>query len=260
MAELSVSKQDIIDGLRRVGLKRGANVIVHSSLSAFGKVDGGADSVVDAMIEIVDKNVGTIIMPCFTYDWQPGQRFDWTQAQSTWTGKIPQTFGERPGVKRGKHPLYNVAVLGPLADWVISVNDLLPLSWGIDKFYYQIKDRNGSVLLLGVDHNSNSTIHVCQELADVPHIANKKPMSKLTLDELMRKPPKEQEDIIELHMSSMETIRDFNKIEPILLAHKVQKITSIGKATVRYMYSKDVIEIGTEALKKNPRLLVASKT
>ncbi len=253
-----VTKQDIIDGLKRVGLKSGANVVVHSSLSAFGKVEGGADSVVDALIEAVG-DAGTIVMPCFTYDWQPGQRFDWSKAQSTWTGKIPTTFGKRPGTKRGKHPLYDVAARGPLADWVISVNDHLPLSWGKDKFYYQIKDKNGSVLLLGVDHSANSTIHVCQELADLPYIANKKPMCKLTLEQLLAMPVKEQEDTIELHMSSMETQKDFNRIEPVLKAAGRIWSTRIGDAEVRYMYSKDVIELGTEALKKNPRLLVVEK-
>jgi aminoglycoside 3-N-acetyltransferase len=198
-------------------------------------------------------------MPCFTYDWQPGQRFDWSKAQSTWTGKIPETFGKRPGVKRGNHPLYNVAVRGPLADWIISVNDAIPLSWGEDKFYYKLKDRNGSILLLGVDHNANSTIHICQELADVWYIANKKPMSKLTLAELMSKPTKEQEEIIELHMSSMETQKDFNRIEPVLKAHNAIKAVKIGDADVRYVFSKDVIELGTAALKKNPRLLVVNK-
>ena len=258
MADAVVTKKDIVDGLKRVGLKRGANVIVHSSLKSFGRVEGAADSVVDALIEAVGDE-GTIIMPCFTYDWQPGQRFDWSKAQSTWTGKIPETFGSRPGVKRGKHPLYNIAVRGPLADWVISVNDAIPLSWGEDKFYYKIKDRNGSVLLLGVDHNANSTIHICQELADVWYIANKKPMCKLTLQELMSKPLKEQEDIIELHMSSMETEKDFNRVEPLLKAAGKIWMTKIGNAEVKYLYSRDVIELGTAALKANPRFLVVEK-
>lgn len=258
MAETVVTKKDIIDGLKRVGLKAGANVVVHSSLKSFGKVEGGADSVVDALIEVVGDQ-GTIIMPCFTYDWQPGQRFDWSKAQSTWTGKIPTTFGQRAGTKRGKHPLYDVSVRGPLADWVIKVNDYIPMGWGENKLYYQLKDKNGSVLLLGVDHNSNSTIHICQELADVPYIANKKPMSKLTLDELMAKPRKEQEDIIEFHMSSMETEKDFNRIEPVLKAAGKIWMTKIGNAEVRYMYSRDVIELGTAALKADPRLLVVEK-
>jgi len=258
MPDVIVTKRDIIDGLKRVGLKRGANVIVHSSLKSFGRVDGGADSVVDALIETVGDK-GTVMMPCFTYDWQPGQKFDWSKAQSTWTGKIPTTFGQRPGTKRGKHPLYDVAVRGPLADWIIKVNDRIPMGWGENKIYYQMMEKNGSVLLLGVDHNANSTIHICQELADVPYIANKKPMSRMTLDELMALPRDKQEEIIELHMSTMETQKDFNRIEPVLeAAGKIRK-TKIGSADVRYMYSKDLIELGTAALKKSPMLLVTKK-
>lgn len=44
-----VRKEDIKAGLMRLGLKKGDTVGVHSSLSSFGHVDGGADTVIDAL-------------------------------------------------------------------------------------------------------------------------------------------------------------------------------------------------------------------
>jgi len=44
-----VSKEDIKAGLRKLGLKKGDIVGVHSSLSSFGYVEGGADAVIDSL-------------------------------------------------------------------------------------------------------------------------------------------------------------------------------------------------------------------
>ena len=46
-----VNKDLIADGLQSLGLKRGDIVIVHSSLSSFGYVEGGADTVIVALLE-----------------------------------------------------------------------------------------------------------------------------------------------------------------------------------------------------------------
>ena len=49
--EPAVTRPDIVAGLRRVGVAAGDVVFAHSSLSAFGWVKGGVDTVVEAMLE-----------------------------------------------------------------------------------------------------------------------------------------------------------------------------------------------------------------
>lgn len=58
----SVKKQDIINGLLDLGVKSGDEIEVHSSLSSFGFVEGGAETVISALKEAVGKN-GSIFMP-----------------------------------------------------------------------------------------------------------------------------------------------------------------------------------------------------
>jgi hypothetical protein len=50
-----VTKEEIKRGLEKLGLKTGSIVMVHSSLSSFGYVEGGADAVIDALFEVVGK-------------------------------------------------------------------------------------------------------------------------------------------------------------------------------------------------------------
>lgn len=58
----SITKQNIIDGLLDLGLKSGDEIEVHSSLSSFGYVDGGAETVISALKEVVGE-IGSIFMP-----------------------------------------------------------------------------------------------------------------------------------------------------------------------------------------------------
>ncbi len=57
-----ITKQNIIKGLLDLGLKSGDEIEVHSSLSSFGYVEGGAETVISALKEVVGEN-GSIFMP-----------------------------------------------------------------------------------------------------------------------------------------------------------------------------------------------------
>ncbi|MES9673280.1 AAC(3) family N-acetyltransferase, partial [Bacillus pseudomycoides] len=54
--------ETITNDLKRLGLKKGMTVIVHSSLSSIGWASGGAVAVVEALMNVITKE-GTIIMP-----------------------------------------------------------------------------------------------------------------------------------------------------------------------------------------------------
>ena len=58
--------EDLCDGFRRLGLQVGGGVMVHSSLSSFGHVLGGARTVIEALMEVVTPE-GTLMMPSFNH-------------------------------------------------------------------------------------------------------------------------------------------------------------------------------------------------
>ena len=62
-----ILKADIKRKLKEIGLESGDNVIVHTSLKSMGYVCGGAQAVIEALIETVGEN-GTIMMP--TQSWK----------------------------------------------------------------------------------------------------------------------------------------------------------------------------------------------
>src|SRR5512146_1302328 len=59
-----LTQQDIESGLYRLGLEKGQIIEVHSSLSSFGWVEGGAPAVVDALINVIGEE-GSMVMSAY---------------------------------------------------------------------------------------------------------------------------------------------------------------------------------------------------
>lgn len=60
--KMALNKQDLINGFCKAEINKGDEIEVHSSLSSFGYVDGGAETVISALKEAVGDN-GSIFMP-----------------------------------------------------------------------------------------------------------------------------------------------------------------------------------------------------
>ncbi len=169
-----------------LGVKKGMVLIVHSSLSAIGWVCGGAVAAIIALQEVLGET-GTLVMPTHSTDlsdpsqwenppvpeswWQtiretmPAYDPDLTPTRSM--GKIAETFRKQDGVLRSAHPLHSFCARGPQAQGIINDHSLA-YGMGENSPLGRIYDLQGSVLLLGVGHSSNTSIHLAEYRADFP--------------------------------------------------------------------------------------------
>ncbi len=88
----TIIKSEIIDVLRNVGLGSGDSVMVHTSLGQIGYVCGGAQAVIEALIEVVGQD-GTIMMP--TQSWKnldPETGVHWDADEADWNA-IRENWG-----------------------------------------------------------------------------------------------------------------------------------------------------------------------
>ena len=123
-----VLKKDIIEALQKVGVRQGQSIMVHTSLSSLGFVCGGAQPVIEALLECVGEE-GTIMMP--TQSWKnldPTAGVHWEEPTEWWQtirenwpaydkritptntmGAVAEMFRQWPGTLRSDHPARSVA-------------------------------------------------------------------------------------------------------------------------------------------------------
>ena len=158
-----LNQQQIVDGLRTLGLHVGIGVMIHSSLRSFGRVNGGAETVVDALMEVVTP-AGTLMMPSFNHGEPFGESgpglFD-PQTTRTTNGTIPDRFWRRPNVYRSLNPTHAFAAWGKHARRYTEHHHRT-LTMGPNSPLGLLLEDDGYGLLLGVDYRSNTFHHVVE--------------------------------------------------------------------------------------------------
>lgn len=159
------SADKVVSQLRELGVVPGGVLLVHTAYRAIRPVDGGPEGLVRALQAALGPD-GTLVMP----SWGGGgdEPFDArSSAVDADLGIVAQTFWRLPGVKRADH-MHAFAAIGPQADYVLQ--DPLPLPPHIAKSPVgRVHDLDGQLLLLGVDHDADTTIHLAETIAGVPY-------------------------------------------------------------------------------------------
>src|SRR5262245_56502432 len=108
MSNATVTRSEIVKALQSAGIKSGDTLMVHSSLKSFGEVDGGPETVIDALLEAVGPQ-GHVVMPTltatFSREAETGLAFNPRKTPSR-VGIITDRFWRRPGAVRSAHPTH----------------------------------------------------------------------------------------------------------------------------------------------------------
>lgn len=227
---MSLTSQELISGFRSAGIESGDHLLVHSSLSSLGWVDGGADAVIDALSDAVGA-AGTVLYPTLTGSPEDCPEnppvFDARETRC-WTGRIPETARRRLGAVRSLHPTHSVAAMGALAGWLTAGHELVRTPCGFGSPYDKLADVEGKIVLIGVGQSCNTSFHLAEELAGAPYVIQERPVDVTFLDTngawvLMRD--------AYLHRSGVR--RDYDALEPAMIELGIARIGQVGDADVR---------------------------
>lgn len=166
--------------LAALGVARGDVLLVHTSLSALGWVPGGAQSVIEALIECVGTQ-GTLAMPTFTaansepahwtnppvpLDWVDEIRasmpaYDPHKSPTRMMGLINEAFRSWPGAVRGPHPQNSFAALGPLAEHIV-IPHVLEHAFDETSPLARLYAASAKVLFLGTGYMTCTSFHLAE--------------------------------------------------------------------------------------------------
>lgn len=219
-----LTRTDIEQGLRGLGLAEGDHVLLHSSLASLGKVEGGAATVVNAFLGVLGAQ-GTLVVPTFRA-----------------LGVITDEVKARPDAISSLHPRASVAAIGARAAEICRDHWKAELAHGENTPYTRLADLGGWICLLGVDQDRNTTLHTVEELLRLPYL---KPTKEVTFDTPEGPVTRSWPFFPGPH-------RNFVGLDPRLRASGKMRVGRIGDAVVRLIRSRDLIEIGLQAGRENP--------
>lgn len=255
-----ITRDRIVEDLHHLGISTGDTLIVHSSLSTLGFVIGGAQTVVEALLESIGPT-GTLTMPGHNgalsepsywknppvpQNWWPIVRatmpaFDLNLTPLREMGIIPEVFQRLPGVRRSNHPRTSHLAYGPLAD-IITNNHSLAYGLGEQSPLARLYECDAQVLLLGVPHANNTSLHLAEYRAVWPSKTHTTQGSPVLVDGRREW----------ITYKELETCADdFDAIGIELASNQLQISGLVGCATAHLMRQRVVVDFAVNWMTRN---------
>ncbi|SKC49355.1 aminoglycoside 3-N-acetyltransferase [Krasilnikoviella flava] len=258
--DVAVTADDVAAGLRQLGLGRTSTVLAHTSMRAFGHVDGGAAAVARALVEVC----GTVVVPADTWDQTgvpapPGLERPWNAYwnAATWAeldeavdraavfapdlpvdremGAVPEALRRGHPHHRTAHPLKGFVATGERAAEIVGGQTLdRPLAP-----VEAVGDAGGDVLLVGVGHTANTAIHVAEQ-----HLGRARYFRYAKVG------PRAWAELADLPGES----HRFDGLEPALWPSTRE--VRVGRARLRRVGVAEVLAVTRAAIAADPRALL----
>ena len=250
-----VTKKDMVKGLIKLGLEEGDSVLVHSSLSSFGYIEEGADTVISALMEVVGQE-GGVLMPSFPafvggeYGLVEKNEivFD-IRVSPSLMGKISDAFWRREGVRRSIHPTHSVAAWGNKGWEIIEGHEKCLCSCGEGSPFHRNCLIGGKILFLGTTHSSSTTLHTVEDVNGAPtrsvFVFYPKVIDcKGRVVTVSTRP----------HLPGL--ARQYEIINKVCRENGIQKEGKVGNAVLKLIEADGLLETGSRLIRKNPLFLI----
>ncbi len=242
------------------GLSAGQTVLVHSSLSKIGWIAGGPVAVIQALLRVLTPS-GTLMMPTHTSDntnpanwhhppvpesWWPiiqanSPAYEPAITPTRLMGKMAELFRTWPDVIRSQHPVGSFAALGPNAAYLTAdhaLDMMLDEASPIGRLY----ELDGWVLLLGVNHENNTSLHLAEYRADWP--------GKKWIDEATAMLVNGERRWVEFKMLDLES-DDFNTLGAAYESANSISPARVGQAEVRFLRQRPMVDFAVDWMAEN---------
>jgi aminoglycoside 3-N-acetyltransferase len=242
--KLPTERRELERQLTRLGVSAGVAVVVHTSFRRTGPVEDGPRGLIEALLSVLGPE-GTLVMPSMT-DWDDDTAFDPFKTPCRGMGVVADTFWRLPGVLRSDSP-HSFAASGMQAAMVTAPHPP-DLPHGPDSPIGRVHDLGGWVLLLGVHHSENTTVHLGEYFAGVPYRVPKH--CTVMADGVPKRIDYGEID---------HCCRNFRFVGEWLEARGLERKGRVGNTIARLARARDIVQTVTEELRDDPCRFLCAK-
>ena len=239
----SLNPKTLTQNFLELGVKPGGVLLVHTSFSKIKPIEGGPLGLISALRSALGSD-GTLVMPSMSYD--DDHPFDKTKSPCPEMGIVADTFWRLPGVLRSDNN-HAFAAVGRLAEKIVAPHPM-DVPHGLASPVGRVYEMDGQVLLLGVDHGSNTTIHLCENLAGVRY-------RRAKYITVLKDGQPTRFDYREID----HCCQNFALVDGWLDEKQNQRHGRIGNGETRLMRSRDIVNVVTSHLKQDETIFLHPK-
>jgi aminoglycoside 3-N-acetyltransferase len=248
-----INRNELLAGFKRTGLQAGDTVLVHSAFKSFGGVEGGPQTVIDVLLEILTPE-GTLIMPTFNFDFNKGQPWD-VRTTPSQMGVLTELVRTDPRAKRVFHPFYSFAIIGKYAGEL--TRERYKSSYERKSVFGKLRDLDAKIMIIGLDYTHSFTfVHHVEQMEGVDYRFIKAFTGEVT-DENGRT----YSDTFYMLVRNLDkgVITEVNPMGAVLERRGVVTLHKIGDADVKIMKANEAYRVIAEEMKRDPFLMYQIK-
>ena len=244
---------DIEEALKRIGIKYGDDIFIHSNIGFFGRLencqsrDQLCDAFLNSIYHVIGKN-GTAVFPTFSYSFCHGELFDPNYTKTT-CGLLSQYVLEQTSAVRSLDPNFSIAAIGDRANYY--TEHPTHESFGKGCFFERFVNHNGKIVCMNFDAGS-TFIHYIECKNAVEYRYNK------AFNGMIQDGEKKRKDYFVHFVYSLEKPEDapcMPNVNSFCKRYHLFKKTKLGKGALLAMPSKIYCEMIEKELRANPRFM-----
>ena len=245
---LPLTRARAVSMLRSLRLGAGQIVFVHSSLSAMGRVEGGANTVVDGLLEVLGPE-GTLVVPAFTPSHRSTESVFDPATDASEVGQITEVVRNRPGAFRSRHLRESMAALGRVAEEMMRVHSAA--AWAADGPFWKLYEWDARILLLGVPYLRSTFWHLIEQMVQPVYGRWRDYEAWVRESDGTVRP-------LPTRGFGPKTgyATDFNKLGSRLEAAGLVNVGAMGNAIARLYRARDAFDFGVAEFRKDPELFL----
>ncbi len=244
-------QKDLIEGFSSLGVSPGDTLMVHSSLSSFGSVEGGAEAVISALLSVLGEE-GTLVMPAFSRYLLNGEEVWDREDTPSGMGKISETFRKMPGTLRSSHAAHSLCARGEKAE--LLCRRPYKTGFGPDSPFRTLLEIDAKILLAGVSYNVCTFFHLFEVEADVPYRFLEERKAKIVID------GREEYGSAWEYTRMKGAKNDFSFLGGLLERAGAVREGCIGESPQKLFRARDAYELGMKKLGEDVLFLLSPES